>query len=249
MCTNGALEHGAKLGQIHILGIGLMRHIRRHHGRHLQVRRHLQLRRHLRRHLQLRWIGLVRRTIMRQKTDVTVIVERTTLTVTSRVRGSMDVIPRSTPVRAHPGAHARRIKMFTVAASCFSMIRAQAITAAPASALTRCHSRVTVPASRMATRGMVQTRASSWCINGTRKLNRGGAWLRSGGNPQVMRPVIGYPFPGMVLAWRCTLTGTMRSTRGFRGWHRVRHVRRSSQRYRRQLPREARVRLELPADV
>ena len=52
--------------------------------------------------------GLVRRTIMRQKTDVTVIVERTTLTVTSRVRRSLDVIPRSTPVCAHPRAHARR---------------------------------------------------------------------------------------------------------------------------------------------
>ena len=73
MCTNGALEHGAKLGQMYILGI-----------------------------------GLVRSTFMRLLTDVTAIVERTTLTVTSRVPPSMDVIPGSS---AHPWAHARRINI------------------------------------------------------------------------------------------------------------------------------------------
>ena len=73
MCTNGALEHGGKLGQIYILGI-----------------------------------GLVRSTFMRLRTDVTVIVERTTLTVTSRVPESMDVIPGSS---AHPWAHASSINI------------------------------------------------------------------------------------------------------------------------------------------
>ena len=53
-------------------------------------------------------IGLVRGTFMRLMTDVTVIVERTTLTVTSRVPPSMDVIPGSS---AHPWAHARSINI------------------------------------------------------------------------------------------------------------------------------------------
>ena len=65
------------------------------------------------------------------------------------------------------------------------------------------------------------------------------------GNPQMISQR--YPFPGMVLAWRCLPRGEAHES--FRGWHRVRHVRRSSQRRRRRLPLGARVRLELPADV
>ena len=197
---------------------------------YIHIRRHRRHRRHRRSPLapvlrDRHKLNGLRRTFMRQKTDVTVIVERTTLTVTSRLRRSMDVIPRSTtttPVRAHPRAHARRIKIGRhlhlrrdwhklVAASCFSMVRAQG--------LRHVRRRRGVPLSRDGTRVaygygcMVQARASSRCLNGTRKLNRGGAWLRSGGNPQVIRPVQRYPFPGMVLAWRCTPTG--RTTREF----------------------------------
>ena len=120
------------------------------------------------------------------------------------------------PTRASKGT-TKDLQVVPVAASCLPMVRAQAITAAPA--VTRCHSRVTVPASRMVTRGMVQAGASSRCLNGTRKPNHGGAWLISGGNLHVIMPVQWYPLPGMVLAWRCTPPG--RTTREFSRLSRV----------------------------